>query len=343
METTPFGTTADGEIIRLFTIRNLQGLEISLSEYGAILTSVKIPDREGQIEEVTLGLDGLEAWLENPHLFGATVGRFGNRIAAGKFSIDGKDYQLATNNAPAGIPCHLHGGEKGFNQVVWTGQPVQRPQAVGVCFTYHSDEGEEGYPGNLTAKVSYWLSEANELIIEVSARSDAPCPVNLINHTYWNLSGEMDQEILGHELQLNASQYLPTTPGLIPTGELAAVAGTAMDFRQALAVGKRIEDSFEALKFAQGYDHCWVLDGEDTGMLRPAATLYDPESGRVMEISTTHPGIQLYTGNSLPKRTGLCLETQGFPDAPNQVNFPNSILRPGENYSRKTVHRFSVK
>ncbi len=343
METIPFGTTEDGQTVRLFTIRNSKGLEISLSEYGAILTSVKVPDRDGKIEEITLNLDGFEAWFDNPNYFGATVGRFGNRIARGEFSIDGNEYKLATNHESGGIPCHLHGGEKGFNQVVWSGLPTQRPDALGVCFTYYSDEGEEGYPGNMVAKVTYWLNEADELVIEVSATTDAPCPVNLINHAYWNLSGQKDQEILNHELQLNADYYLPTDQGLIPTGVAASVIGTPMDFREPVSVGKRIDDDFEALKFGNGYDHCWLLDESDGEELVSAATLYDPGSGRVMEVLTNHPGMQFYAGNFLSKRTGLCLEGQSLPDAPNQPSFPNSILRPGEIYSQTTVHRFSTK
>jgi len=310
LETTPFGVSPDGRTVRLFTIKNSQGLEISLSECGATLVSVKVPDREGCIEEIALGCESFEEWL---------------------------------NNEPGGIPCHLHGGEVGFSKVLWNGQPMQKPGAVGVCFTYYSDHLEEGYPGNLVAKVTYWLNEDNEVIIEVEATTDAASPVNLVNHTYWNLSGNREEEILGHELQLNAEAYLPTDAGLIPTGEKARVEGTPLDFRSPRKVGERIAEDFEALKFANGYDHCWVIDDSDGEELRLAATLYDEKSGRVMEVLTTQPGVQFYAGNFLPRRTGLCLEAQGFPDAPNQPNFPDGILRPGERYAHTTVHRFSTK
>ena len=304
---------------------------------------MKVPDRDGRIEDIALGCESFEEWLENPNYFGATVGRFGNRIAGGKFSIDGEDYELATNNDPGGIPCHLHGGERGFSKVLWNGQPMQKPGAMGLAFTYYADHLEEGYPGNLVAKVSYWLSDENELTIEVEAITDAASPVNLVNHTYWNLSGNREEEILGHQLQLNAEAYLPTDAGLIPTGAQEKVAGTPLDFRTPTVVGERIEEDFEALKFANGYDHCWVIDGSNGEDLCPAATLYDAKSGRVMEVLTTQPGVQFYAGNFLPKRTGLCLETQGFPDGPNQPNFPDSILRPGEKYKHTTVHRFSTR
>ncbi len=310
---------------------------------------MKVPDRDGRVENVSLACSDFAEWLENSNYFGSTVGRFGNRIAGGKFSLDGEDYQLETNNEPGDLPCHLHGGVKGFNRVMWSGQPVQRPGAVGICFTYYSDAGEEGYPGNLTAKVTYWLNEANELVYEVFATTDAACPVNLINHAYWNLSGNHEEEILTHELSLNASTYLPTNRGLIPTGEKAPVEGTPMDFRQAAVVGARMNDDFQALKLANGYDHCWIIDQlndeeerDQCGLLQ-AATLYDPKSGRVMEVFTDHPSVQFYAGNFLPKRTGLCLETQGFPDAPNQPGFPDAILKPGEKYAHKTIHRFSTK
>ena len=214
METSPYGTTTDGQAVRLFTLINSSGIEVRLCEYGAIITSVKTPDCSGKFANITLAKDSLEGWLENPEYLGATVGRYGNRISKGKFSIDGIDYELAKNNDPGGIPCHLHGGEKGFSHVLWNGQPVIRPKANGVCFTYYSDAGEEGYPGNLTAKVTYWLTEDNELIFEATAKADAPTPVNLINHTYWNLSGNPTNTILDHELQLNANQFLPTSAGL---------------------------------------------------------------------------------------------------------------------------------
>lgn len=344
METIPFGTTEDGRTVRLFTLRNANGLEVQLCEYGAIIASVKTPDRDGKIAAVTLGKEDFKAWLHNPDYLGATVGRYGNRIAKGRFTLEGKEYQLATNNDPGGIACHLHGGIKGFDRVHWDGQPVIRPNANGVCFTYYSDEGEEGYPGNLTAKVTYWLTKENEIIFEATATTDAPTPVNLINHTYWNLSGHPEQDILGHELKISASTYLPTTPGLIPTGQKDPVAETPMDFRWPTQIGKRIEEDFQALKLGGGYDHCWCLSDYDGEGLHPAAVLHDPSSGRVLEVLTDQPGLQFYTGNFLSKKhTGLCLETQTFPDSPNQPEFPESILRPGETYRHTAIFRFSTK
>lgn len=344
METIPFGTTPDGHPVRLFTICNANGLELKLSEFGAVVISLKVPDRKGTLANVTLGHSDFESWLDNPEYFGATVGRFGNRIANGKFTLDGEEYQLATNNDPHGQPCHLHGGLKGFDKLVWNGQPVIRPNASGICFTCHSDAGDEGYPGNLTAKVTYWLTNANELIFEVSATTDAATPVNIINHTYWNLSGDDQSEILDHELQLMADAFLPTTPGFIPTGERASVQGTPMDFTRSTKVGDRIEDDFEPLRLAGGYDHCWLVRDADGETLQSTAILHDPTSGRVMEVFTNQPGVQFYTGNFLPKpRTGLCLETQAFPDSPNQADFPNCVLKPGETYKHSVVFRFSTR
>ena len=344
METTPYGTTKEGQTVRLFTLSNSSGVEVRLCEYGAIVASVKTPDRDGKFANITLGKDKFEDWLDNPDYLGATVGRFGNRIAKGKFSIDGIDYELATNNAPGGIPCHLHGGPSGFSRVLWDGQPVIRPRAKGVCFTYYSDAGEEGYPGNLTAKVTYWLTDDNELVFEATAKTDAPTPVNLINHNYWNLSGNPDKTILEHELQLNAQMFLPTSAGLIPTGKRQNVQGTPMDFTIPAPIGKRIQDEFEPLLYGNGYDHCWILHEGATADLSTAAIVHDPTSGRVLEVRTNQPGVQFYTGNFLSrKHTGLCLETQAFPDSPNQDDFPNTILRPGETYSHTCVFKFSTK
>lgn len=340
METSPFGTTPDGQGVRLFTIRNKDGLEVRLSEYGAIVTSLKVPDRQGKFENITQGFTDLPSLLKNPAYYGATVGRYGNRIANGRFTLDGTDYELATNNESA----HLHGGIKGFDQKVWNGQPVIRPNANGICFTYYADDGEEGYPGNLTAKVTYWLTNANELIFEVTATTDAATPVNIINHTYWNLTGDPEKSALDHDLQIMADSYLPTDAGLIPTGEESPVAGTPMDFNRATVIGDRIENDFEPLKLAGGYDHCWVIRDDHGKELRTAAVLHDPASGRVMQVVTDQPGLQFYTGNFLPKKhSALCLETEAFPDSPNQPNFPNCILRPGETYKHTCLFRFSTR
>ena len=345
-----FGTHPDGREVKIFTLTNKNGLEARVTEYGAILVSMKTPDASGKLADITLGYDTLDGWLGNTSYFGATVGRFGNRIKDGKFSLDGKEYTLATNNDPGDIPCHLHGGLKGFDKVLWSGRPVGDNS---VEFTYLSKDGEEGYPGNLTVKVTYTLTDADELKWEASATTDAPTILNIVHHSYWNLSGNPATSINDHELMLAAPHYLPTNAGLIPTGEIAAVAGTPMDFTKSTAIGARVDADFEALKLGGGYDHCWVLEkGEG---VRLAARVKDPKSGRVMEVHTNQPGIQFYGGNFLDgpvtgkggvkyaKRSGLCLETEGFPDSPNQPSFPSPVLRPGETYQHVMIHRFSAE
>ncbi len=346
-----YGKMPDGREVKLFTLTNENGYVARVSEYGAILVSMEVPTEKGKRVDVTLGYDTHEGWLTNTNYFGSTVGRFGNRIGAGKFTLDGKTYQLATNNQPNDVPCHLHGGEKGFDKVLWSGAPVNKPGASGVALTYVAKDGEEGYPGNLTTVVTYWLTEKDELIWEVSATTDKATIVNLAHHTYWNLTGDATKSINDHELMIEADAYLPTDKGLIPTGELAPVEGTPMDFRKPTKIGARADEAFEALKFAGGYDHCWVLRKGDG--LRRAAVVKDPASGRTMEVYTDQPGIQFYGGNFLDGtvtgkngvnykfRTGLCLETQNFPDAPNKANFPSAVLRPGETYRHTLVHRFT--
>ncbi len=348
VETRIYGKLADGREIKIFTLANGRGLAARVIEVGAILAGVDVPDAAGRVADVTLGFDTLAGWLENPPYCGASVGRFGNRIAHGRFTLDGREYTLVTNNRPAGIPCHLHGGTQGFSRVLWRGRAVHRKGACGVSLTYTSQDGEEGYPGTLQAKVTYWLTEADELIWEAVATTDQATVVNLINHAYWNLSGDPATGIHDHELMLAADHFLPTNPGLIPTGERAVVAGTPMDFRVSTPVDARMEADFAALKIAGGYDHCWVL--RDGPGIRLAAVLKDPASGRTMEVLTDQPGVQFYSGNSLdgvgkggvPLRPhhGLCLETEAFPDAPNQPSFPSSVLRPGETYRHTLVCRF---
>lgn len=349
IQTHSYGTMPEGREVKIFNLTNQNGLIAKVSEYGATLVSMEIPDRDGALADVTLGYDTLDQWLGNNSYFGSSVGRHANRIAGGKFSLDGKSYQLATNNAPAGIPCHLHGGKTGFDKVLWTGEV----SGNSVIFRYRSVDGEEGYPGNLDVSITYSLTEENELIWEASATTDAPTVINLAHHSYWNLTGDPRRNILDHVLQIEADQYLPTNAGMIPTGELTTVSGSPMDFTQATAIGERIGFNFEALRYGGGYDHCWVLRS-GTG-LRVAAHLSDPHSGRTMEIFTDQPGIQFYSGNFLDgksigkngiaygHRTGLCLETQNFPDAPNQPSFPSAVLRPGETYRHKLIHRFSTK
>ena len=344
-----FGKMPDGREVKIFTLTNANGLKARVTEYGAILVSMETPDKSGKFADITHGYDTLEGWLTNTSYFGATVGRFGNRIAHGKFTLDGKEYQLATNNDPGGIPCHLHGGVKGFDKVLWSGKPVG---TNAVEFSYLSKDGEEGYPGNLDVTVTYTLTDHNELNWEASATTDAPTIVNIVHHSYWNLSGDPKTTINDHELMLAAPNYLPTNAGLIPTGEIAPVAGTPMDFTKRMVIGDRIEADFEALKFGGGYDHCWVLEPSDK--VRLAARLRDPKSGRVMEVSTDQPAIQFYGGNFLDgsvtgkggvayaHRTALCLETERFPDAPNKLEFPSAVLRPGETYKHVMIHKFSA-
>ncbi len=345
-----YGTMPDGQKVRIFTLTNKNGLKAKVTEYGAILVSMEVPDKSGKTADVTLGYDTLAGWLTNTNYFGSSVGRFGNRIKDGKFTLDGKEYQLATNNDPGGIPCHLHGGLKGFDKVLWAGKATDKN---GVEFSYTSKDGEEGYPGNLSVKVTYTLTDENELKWEAKATTDAPTVLNLVHHTYWNLSGDPTQSINDHVLTLKADGFLPTDIGLIPTGKITPVAGTPMDFTQPTVIGERVDADFEALKFGGGYDHAWVLEKGDG--VRLAARVKDPKSGRVMEVSTDQPAVQFYGGNFLDgtvtgkgdvayaKRTGMCLETEGFPDAPNHPNFPSAVLRPGETYTHTMIHQFSAE
>ena len=311
---------------------------------------METPDKSGKMADITHGYDTLDGWLTNTSYFGSTVGRFGNRIKDGKFTLDGKTYTLAKNNDPGGIPCALHGGLKGFDKVLWSGKPTT---TNGVELTYVAKDGEEGYPGNLTVKVTYTLTEANELKWEASATTDAPTVLNLVHHSYWNLSGDPTTSTNDHELTLAASAFLPTNAGLIPTGVIAPVAGTPLDFTLPAEIGSRVEEDFEPLLFGGGYDHCWVLDGGPG--VRLAARVKDAKSGRVLELSTDQPAIQFYGANFLDgtacgkqgvrygRRSALCLETEGFPDSPNQPAFPTTVLRPGQTYRHVMIHKFSAE
>lgn len=348
----PFGTTSDGQDVQIFKLKNEAGMEANISEYGALLISLYVPDSSGNVLDVTLGHDesDFKTWEASSSYFGATVGRYGNRIRDGKFSLEGKGYQLTKNNEPNGIPCHLHGGVKGFDKVVWKGEPVEKAGARGVKLTYVSKEGEEGYPGELTIHVTYWLTDSNELGWECEATTTAPTICNIIHHSYWNLSGDPSTSINDHLLQIQADHFLPTDKGLIPTGEKASVSGTPMDFREPNAIGARVETDFEPLLIAGGYDHCWVLNGEGR---RSVVICGDPKSGRSMELSTNQYGIQFYSGNFLdgktvgkggvayPHRSAVCLETGSFPNSPNQADFPSVVLRPGETYQHSLTHKFS--
>ena len=348
----PFGKLPDGTEAQLFTLTNKHGLRAKISDLGATLVAMEVPDKAGKIEDVTHGFDNAEGYLSegNPY-FGATVGRFGNRIANGVFKLDGKEYTLATNNKPGGIPCALHGGTVGFNKKMWKATTDEANNTV--TLVYVSDDGEEGYPGTLTTKVTYTLTQDNELKWEVSATTDAPTVLNIVQHTYWNLSGDPTTLINDHILTLNADKYLPTNAGLIPTGKEDPVAKTPMDFTKPTAIGARVEEKFEALKLGGGYDHAWVL--KPGNGVRLAARLKDPKSGRVLEISTDKPAIQFYGGNFLDGkvagkkgvkyafRTACALETEGFPDAPNQPSFPSSVLKPGETYKHTMLFKFSAE
>ena len=312
--------------------------------YGATIISVETPDRHGRIENVTLSLDSLGDYLKGHPCLGSTIGRYANRIAKGKFSLGGRQYTLAINNGPN----HLHGGLKGFDKVVWQAKPVQTDNSVGVAFSYESADGEEGYPGKLTAEVIYSLTDDNELRMEYSATTDKPTVVNLTNHAYWNLADGGRSDVLGHELTLNADYYLPVDAGLIPLGQPKAVQGTPLDFTQPRTIGARID------QLDGGYDHCYVLNKSEDGRGPDlAARVAAPASGRVMEVYTTEPGIQLYTANGLDgtlrargrtyqKHAGFCLEAQHYPDSPNRPDFPSTLLSPGETYHQLTVHKFHV-
>ena len=344
-----FGRLADGTDIGLFTL-NARGLEVRAIPYGAIIVSIRVPDRRGDLADVVLGFDDLQGYLERSRYFGAVVGRYGNRIANGRFSLDGRTYQLATNNGPN----HLHGGNKGFDKVLWTITTKDAPEGSQAIFSRTSKDGEEGYPGNLQVRVTYTLTEKNELIVDYHATTDKATPVNLTQHSYFNLAGEGSGDILGHQLTIDADRYTPVDDTLIPTGELAPVQGTPFDFRQPTAIGARIDQDNPQLKNGKGYDHNWVLTRKGTG-LQHAARLTDPKSGRTMDVATTEPGLQFYSGNFLDgtikgkaghvyaHRSGLCLETQHFPDSPNKPNFPSTILQPGKAYQSRTVFTFSVK
>lgn len=338
----------DGKPVDLYTLTNANGLEAKITNYGGIVTSLKVLDRNGKLGDVVLGYDNLKGYVENNPYFGAIVGRYGNRIGAAKFSLDGVEYILAANNGPN----HLHGGIKGFDKVVWKATGVTSDDGVSLELAYLSPDGEEGYPGNLSVTVIYTLTDDNELKIDYFATTDKKTVVNLTHHSYFNFVGSGD--ILGHKLWLKASRFTPVDEGLIPTGELRSVVGTPMDFTRPFAIGARIEQDTVQLKYGFGYDHNWVLD-KRPGEMALVGSLYEPSTGRFMEIYTTEPGIQFYSGNFLDGtitgkrgiiyefRNGLCLETQHFPDSPNKPDFPSTVLKPGEDYKTTTIYKFSVR
>ena len=324
-------------------------MQVKIINYGGIITDIIVPDKNGKFENVNLNLPDIETYATKNRSFGALIGRFGNRIANGKFSLDGKEYKLFVNNGPNS----LHGGKIGFDKKIWAAKRISGEEAK-LALSYFSKDMEEGYPGNLEVKVVYTLTNSNELKIEYEAETDKATVINLTNHAYFNLSGDFSKNVLNHELKINAPFYLPVNQHLIPLGNLADVKGTAMDFLGSHTIGERIEANEEQLKLGSGYDHCWVFDKKENGLIL-AAEAYEPTSGRAMKVFTTEPAVQFYSANHLNgtlhssngvamgKRSGLCLETQHFPDSPNQANFPSTVLRPGEKFFSKTVYQFFVK
>jgi aldose 1-epimerase len=345
----PFGKTKDGRAVELYTLKNANGLSADIMTYGGTVVSLNVPDKAGQMADVVLGFDTLAEYEEKSPYFGSITGRYANRIAKGKFTLEGEEYTLAVNNDVN----HLHGGLKGFDKQVWKASTKESPQGPSLTFKHTSPDGDEGYPGALSMEVTYTLTKDNALQIDYKATSDKATVINLTNHSYFNLGGNGNGTILDHDLTLFADKFTPTDATAIPIGELASVEGTPFDFRKATPIGKRIDAADTQIKYGQGYDHNYVINGKP-GTLRPTAIVHDPKSGRVMEISTTEPGVQFYTGNFLDglsgkggktyvRRGALCLETQHFPDSPNQKAFPSVVLRPGATYTHTTVHKFSAR
>jgi len=350
----PFGRLPDGRAVEQFTLTNAHGIEVRVITYGAIVTGIRTPDRSGQLDDVVLGFDSLAGYLKDSPYFGAIVGRYANRIANGQFTLDGATYRLAKNNGPNS----LHGGVRGFDKVIWSGEPFQSDSGVGVTLRYTSKDGQEGFPGTLATRVTYTLTPRDELVVDYEATSDKATPVNLSQHSYWNLRGTAGGgggDVLDHVLTLDAVAFTPVDSTLIPTGEIASVAGTPFDFRSPTPIGARLAQQNTQLRFGGGYDHNWVLDRASEPGLVHAARLLEPGSGRTLDVSTTEPGVQFYSGNFLDgtikgkggrvyaHRSGLCLETQHFPDSPNHAGFPSTILRPGQTYRSRSVFAFGVE
>jgi aldose 1-epimerase len=345
----PFGTLPDGREVALYTLVNDNGLQAAISNYGGIVVSLHTPDRDGQMGDVVLGFDTLDEYVDHNPFFGCLVGRFGNRIAGGRFALEGVEYTLARNAGQN----HLHGGVAGFDKQLWDARASETPEGPALELAYTSPDGEEGYPGTLSVQVVYTLTDDNALKIAYAAVTDKPTVVNLTNHSYFNLSAGAADDILAHEMTINADLYTPVDETLIPTGELHAVEGTPLDFRAAMPVGARIEADHRQLHLGGGYDHNWVVNGRP-GDLRLAARVAEPTSGRIMHVLTAEPAVQFYAGNMMPpsmpgkggraylRRGGLCLETQHYPDSPNQPHFPSTVLQPGETYRTTTIYRFSA-
>ena len=349
IEKQPFGPIDDLTLVDLYKLTNLNGMEVRITNYGATLVAVTVPDRNGNPADVVLGYDSLADYINGSNYFGCIAGRYANRIAGGRFKLNETSYLLAQNDGES----HLHGGIQGFGKAVWQAWEMENDDSLGLELTYLSQDGEDGYPGNLSATVIYTLTNRNELRIDYSAATDKPTVVNLTNHAYFNLAGAGSGDILDHELTINADRFTPVDPSLIPTGELRSVKGTPLDFTRPMTIGARIDQDNEQLLIAKGYDHNWVLNKDADGPCL-AARAFERESGRTLEVYTTQPGIQFYSGNFMENRIagkagqvyhhrgGFCLETQHFPDSPNQPDFPSTILDPGVIYEHTTIYRFST-
>jgi aldose 1-epimerase len=346
----PFGKTKDGQAVDLYTLANGKGMEATIANYGGTVMSLKTPDRKGKFTDVVLGFDNFDGYLGNEPYFGALIGRYGNRIAKGRFTLDGHEYHLAQNdNANS-----LHGGLKGFDKRVWNAKEISSKDLAALQLSYVSQDGEEGYPGKLSVTVTYSLTPSNEFKIDYAATTDKDTVLNLTNHSYFNLAGQGQGDILAHKVMIEADRFTPVDSTLIPTGELISVAGTPLDFRKATPIGSRIDQADDQLKFGKGYDHNFVLKRQN-GTLTLAARVMEPSSGRVMEVLTTEPGLQFYTGNFLDgtlhgkagkvygRRSAFCMETQHFPDSPNHPKFPSTELKPGQRFQSTTVYRFSAE
>jgi aldose 1-epimerase len=346
-----FGKLSDGKSVDLYVLSNKNGMEAAITNFGATLVSLKVPDKSGKLADVVLGYRTPAEYESGTYFFGGTIGRYANRIAKGQFVLDGKTYHLPINDGPNS----LHGGTPGFNKRIWTAKDVSNGGAPAVQFTYFSPDGEEGYPGNLNVEVTYTLNDDNSLQIAYTASTDKDTVINLTNHSYFNLNGEGNGDILGHELTLHADRFTPTDATAIPTGELKPVKGTPFDFNQPTAIGARINQDNQQLKFGKGYDHNWVLTAGESSTPQLAAEVYEPNSGRVLTILTTEPGIQFYSGNFLDgtvhgksgkpyiRRSALCLETQHFPDSPNHANFPSTVLKAGQTFKSISIYKFTTK
>lgn len=364
LQNEPFGQTPDGQAATLYTFTNANGMKVQITNYGGIVTSIQVPDRDGKLGDVALGYDNIADYIKGSPYFGSLVGRYGNRIAKGKFTLEGKEYTLAVNNGEN----HLHGGLKGFDKVLWKAEcfvegggelsgkvETVKADAVGLKLTYVSKDMEEGYPGTLKSTVWYTLTQDNALEIKYEATTDKATIVNLTNHSYFNLAGAGSGDILGHEMMLNADRFLPVDKTLIPTGELRPVKGTPFDFTAAKPIGKDIAADDEQVRFGNGWDHCWVINQKKPGELTLVARVHEPTTGRVMEMHTTEPAVQFYSGNFLDGsnigkggkpynfRNGFCLEAEHYPDSPNQAKFPSVVLKPGQTYRQTTVYKFSTK